>query len=123
MTQIFEPLFSVKNRSPMSDNNRVEKIIDTYVDEYSQELVLSLLKVVSLPEQGGLGYAVQTFNPKIEFDGWEVNHERKTIYLDTSGIFSSNSIKEMSNSLKEAIETEFIKSRATLFIENRMGNG
>ena len=107
----------------MSKSPYIDSIIDHYVDNFSQELTLSLLKILSVPSQGGLGYTLETFNPLIDMDGWEVDRINKKIKLDTSSIFSKYSISDLANHLKAAVETEFIKNRASLLSRIGWGTG
>lgn len=107
----------------MSDSTIIDKIIDYYVDNYSAELTLSLLKVIARPEQGGLGYTLALFNPVVDLDGWEIDHTTKVLQLDTEGIFSTYTVGDLANTLKETIETEFIESRASLLSRIGWGTG
>ena len=107
----------------MPNKQLVESILEVYADQFSHVQVLSLLKVMAFPEQGGMGYRIETFNPTIDMDGWEIDHEKKIIMLDISGLFSSYTVREMAVALKESIETEFIRSRASLLSRIGWGTG
>lgn len=56
-------------------------------------------------------------------DGWEVDKARKIIKLDRTGLISSCSDVDGAEHLKHAIETEFLKTRATLFSRVGWGTG
>ncbi len=101
----------------------IDRLIDHYVETNSEEDVLLLLKVLADPEQGGLGYSVRFFNPRIDIDGWEIDWATRSILLDTSGVFSTYSLQDLSTALKEAIETEILQTRASLFSRIAWGTG
>lgn len=101
----------------------VDKILDTFVDRYDDEAVLLLLKTMAHPEQGGLGYSVELFNPAIDLDGFEVDHAGKRILLDRSGWLSDFSGQELAEALKKALETEIAKTRASLLARVGWGTG
>ncbi len=107
----------------MSGSFIKDKVIEYYVDNFSAELTLSLLKVLSFPEQGGLGYRLELFNPMFDMDGWEIDHSTQVIKLDTKSFFVTYSSREMAIALKEAIETDFIKSRASMLSRIGWGTG
>ncbi len=107
----------------MGESILIDNIVDHYVDHFPDELSLSLLKVVAFPEQGGLGYKIELFNPAVDIDGWEIDHAAKVIRLDTKSAFSTYNTAEMATHLKEAIETEFIKSRASMLSRIGWGTG
>lgn len=88
----------------------IDDVIDAYVDKHGEELSLYLLKAIALPEHGGLGYQMRFFDPWLDIDGYEVDHQRKLIALDTSGIFSYNDAEHVANALKNALQVEIIKS-------------
>ena len=58
-----------------------------------------MLKTIAHPSQGGLGYKIKFFNPALDMDGYEVDHQRKEIQLDTSGVFSNHSAKSIAKDL------------------------
>ena len=62
-------------------------------------------------------------NPAIDLDGWEVDHGLKTISLDTHGVLSANSDDDLARALRDAIETEFLKTRASLVARIGWGTG
>lgn len=101
----------------------IDQILDYYVDNYSTESTLSLLQTLSHPSQGGLGYKLQTCNPYIDLDGWEVDHVTKIIKLDTNSLFSNYSIQDIALNLKEAIETEITKQRSSMISRIGWGTG
>lgn len=101
----------------------IDDIIDVFVDTYPEELSIVLLQIVAFQEQGGQGYSIQMFSPTIDMDGWEVDEEEKIIYLDNTGLFSNYTIADHAEHLKYAIETKFLKTRATLFSRYAWGTG
>ncbi len=101
----------------------IDRVIDYFVDHYDQKLVLVLLKTLAFKEQGGLGYSLRLFNPTVDMDGWEVNHTTRTIYLDRTGLISNYAVKDLAESLKQALETEVLKIRATLLSRYGWGTG
>ncbi|HAV1239825.1 TPA: hypothetical protein JGU28_004625 [Salmonella enterica] len=103
--------------------NTIDSIIDKFADDYSAELLLVLLQIVALPEQGGRGYHIEINNPYIDMDGWDVDHENKTIYIDQTGIITNYDISDYVESLKEAIETEFLGTRMGLLPRILWGTG
>jgi hypothetical protein len=101
----------------------VDNVIDKYVDTYDEELSLLLLKSIALAEQGGLGYQIKFFNPTLDIDGYEVDHQLKIIYLDTEGIFSAHSVADVAESLKAAIEVEIAGTHAGMLGRIGWGTG
>ncbi len=101
----------------------IERVMDAYVENYSDEQVLCLLKTISHTSQGGLGYRITTHNPVVEFDGWEVDHVTKSIKLDTSSVVSKYSIKEIAENLNDAIEVEVTKQRQSMLSRVSWGSG
>jgi len=81
------------------------------------------VKTISHSSQGGLGYKITTFNPVIEFDGWEVDHVTKNIKLDTSSIISNYSIREIAENLNNAIEIGITKQRQSMLSRVGWGSG
>lgn len=102
---------------------RIDDVIDSYVEQSSTEQSILLLKVLACREQGGLGYTLRLFNPRVDIDGWEFDHRAKVIYLDTSSVFSKYSARELAETLLESIETEIAESRATLLARVGWGTG
>lgn len=98
-------------------------MIDKYVDTYSEDLSVVLLQVLADPSQGGRGYKIEMFNPTVDLDGWEVNHGKKTIYIDRTGLFSNYSDADRAEYLRNAIQTEFLKTRAGLLSRIGWGTG
>ena len=101
----------------------IDDVIDQFVDNFDLELSLSLLKTIALPEQGGLGYEIKFFNPALDLDGYEVDHNTKKIHLDTRGIFSDYSPLEVAESLKDAIQVEINETHASLLERVGWGTG
>lgn len=101
----------------------VDDVIDKFADTYGEEISLLLLKCIAHPEQGGLGYKIEFFNPWIDIDGYEVDHDLKIIHLDTEGVFSDDATSDVAESLKTALEVEIVKSRAGFFERYVWGAG
>lgn len=100
-----------------------EAIIDAYIDRYDAEDALLLLKALGHPSQGGLGYRIETFNPAIDMDGYDVDTEAKVIRLDTAGIFSNNSAQDMAAALKDALDIDVFERRHSLLYRVGWGTG
>lgn len=108
----------------MSSNTElVNSLIERFVKDNSVEMSIVLLQIVSYPEQGGQGYRIEMFNPLIDMDGWEVDHDKKVIKIDSTGLITNYTIADYANSLKEAIETEFLKTRQALLPRILWGTG
>ncbi|MCA9128957.1 MAG: hypothetical protein KDB22_17845 [Planctomycetales bacterium] len=101
----------------------IERIIEKYVDTYSEDLAVVLLQILADPSQGGLGYTVKLFNPTVDMDGWEVDHSRKIISIDRTGLISNYTDADRAEYLKHAVETEFLKTRAGLLSRIGWGTG
>lgn len=101
----------------------IDDVIDQYVNNFDEESILLLLKCIALPEQGGLGYKLVFFNPFIDLDGYEVDHQLKTIQLDTKGIFSTYSALDVATSLKEGVEVEIAGTQTALLERLTWGTG
>lgn len=101
----------------------IDNVIDKFVDTFDEELSLLLLKSIALPEQGGLGYKVEFFNPWIDIDGYEIDHKLKVIHLDTKGIFSAYSALDVAGFLKTALQVEIAETHAGLLERVGWGTG
>lgn len=101
----------------------LDQVLDTFVSVHPIELSVVLLQLVADPEQGGRGYHIRFMNPMVDLDGWEVDHSRKLLLLDQTGLFSSYTNADHARHLREAIETEFLKTRATLLEQYGWGTG
>ncbi len=102
---------------------QVNSVIDTFINNYPIEYSIVLLQIVALPEHGGRGYRIKMFNPLVDMDGWEVDHSRKIIQIDQTGLISNYSSGDHAEALKEAIETEFLKTRMRLLPRLAWGTG
>lgn len=102
---------------------QVDQIINRFVDTYPLTLSTVLLKILAFKEQGGLGYKLAIFNPVIDMDGWEVDHRTKKIYIDRTGLIFKYNIADKAQYLRYAIETEFLKTRASLLSRILWGSG
>lgn len=100
-----------------------EQIVSAFVDRYPVDLSLVLLQILAFPEQGGLGYRLEMFNPTVDLDGWEVDHTRKVVRLDQRPLLSSYSDADHAEHLKNAVETEFLGTRASLLARVGWGTG
>ncbi|MGR9108856.1 MAG: hypothetical protein ACU843_18205 [Gammaproteobacteria bacterium] len=101
----------------------VDDVIDHFVDTYGEESSIALLMAIAHPEQGGMGYRMVFFNPAFDIDGYEVDEANRLIRLDTKGLFSSYSVAEVADSLKQAVEVDIIKSRASWLERYGVGTG
>lgn len=100
-----------------------ERMIATFVNRYPTELSVILLQILAYPSQGGRGYRIEMFDPTVDLDGWEVDHAKKVIKIDRKALISNYSDADRAEHLKYAIETEFLKTRATLFSQVGWGTG
>ncbi len=98
-------------------------VIDYYVDNFSADLIVALMQLLAHPSQGGEGYKIVTFNPAIDLDGWEIDTNSKTIKLDTRSIFGHYSHQELAEHLRNAIQTEILETRSSLFSRLAWGSG
>lgn len=98
-----------------------DDIVDYFVENYDEELSLIFLKTIALHEQGGLGYTIELFNPRLELDGYEVDHKKKVIYLDTKGLFGKHTAGDIAEALKKALEVEIAESHQSFL--GRVGWG
>lgn len=105
---------------PVSQAN---PIINYFVDHYPIPLSTALLKILAAKEHGGLGYKLMLFNPTIDLDGWEIDHTNKRILIDRTGLFFNYSAADKAKSLRYAIETEILKTRASLLSRIGWGTG
>ena len=101
----------------------VDRVIDHYVDRYDRALSLALLQALAHPEQGGRGYSIELFDPTIDLDGFEVDRSRKMIRLDRRGLLSKHSTADIAEALRNALETEILKTRASLSSRVGWGSG
>jgi len=101
----------------------IDRMISTFVEKYSLDLSVVLLQILAFPSQGGRGYRIEMFNPTVDLDGWEVDHVQKVIKIDRIGLISNYSDADRAEYLKHAIETEFLKTRATLLSQVGWGTG
>lgn len=102
----------------------IDAVIDQFVTDNELELSLSLLKTIALPEQGGLGYRLVFFDPRLEIDGYDVEHGRKVIRLDTRGLFGSEkTVTDVADSLKSAMQVEILRTHTGLLSRVGWGTG
>lgn len=101
----------------------IDDIIDKFVDTYDEELSIMLLKCIALPEQGGLGYKLNFFDPWIDIDGYEIDQNLKIIHLDTEGIFSAYSASDVAESLKTALQVDIAKTHTSILERVGWGTG
>ena len=92
----------------------IDDVVDRFVDTFDESLWLVLLKTLAAPEQGGLGYTLVFFNPWFDINGYEVDHQLKTIRLDTEGVLSNHSVADVASALKDALQVEILKTHTTL---------
>jgi len=92
----------------------INRMVSTFVNKYPLNLSVVLLQILAYPSQGGRGFRIEMFNPAIDMDGWEVDHIKKIIKIDRDGSFANYSDTDRAEFLKQAIETEFLKTRSTL---------
>lgn len=101
----------------------IDDVIDQFVDSTDEGLWLALLKTLSAPEQGGLGYSLVFFNPWLDLDGYEVDHQLRQIRLDTEGAVSSRTLSAVAASLKDALQVEILKTHTRLLEQVAWGSG
>jgi len=100
----------------------IDRMIATFIDKYPLDLSIVLLQILAYPSQGGRGFRVDMFNPTIDMDGWEVDHAKRIIKIDRTGFVLNYSDADRAEYLKNAIETEFLKTRATLLLRVALGS-
>ena len=101
----------------------IDSVIDAFVDSNDPAMSTVLLRTLAVPEQGGLGYTLDLFNPSIDLDGWEFDHRSKKIRLDTASVLSNYSAREIADHLRKCLETEILHSRASLLAQIGWGTG
>ena len=69
----------------------IERVVDCFIDTYSEDLSVSLLSAVARAENGGLGYQIK-LERMIDLDGYEFSEKTKTITLDSSNYWSDMSV-------------------------------
>jgi hypothetical protein len=88
---------------PLNGAVTSDGLIDAYGKLHGFE---ELAKILYLTTPGGLGYKIQLASHWIE--DWDVDHEKKIIYLDNDGIFSgATTNQQAAKYLKDAVEEEF----------------
>ncbi|MFY0577314.1 hypothetical protein ACN28S_26025 [Cystobacter fuscus] len=88
---------------PLNGPVTSDGLIDAYGQLYGFE---ELAKLLYLTTPGGIGYKIQLASHWIE--DWDVDHERKTIFLDNEGSFSgATTNQQAAEYLKDAVEEEF----------------
>lgn len=108
----------------MSTNTEMTNaLLDVFINTYSIDYSVVLLQIVAPQENGGRGYKIRVDNPLIDLDGWDVDHKLKVITIDYIGFFSNNSLQDLADALKDAIEVEFMKTRPGLLPRLSWGTG
>jgi hypothetical protein len=79
-------------------------VIDAYGEMFGEEDLAKLLTVVS-GSGGGLGYTIERAD--FAFSSYEVDSEKKIIFIDVDEVFSTRTNKEAADNLREAIFREF----------------
>lgn len=79
-------------------------MIDAYGDMFGEEDLAKLLTVVS-QGGGGLGYVIERAD--FTFSSYEVDHDKKVIFIDVDEVFSTRTNREAADTLREAIFREF----------------
>ena len=86
------------NRSVTSDG-----LVDAYEQLYGFE---ELAKLLYLTTPGGRGFKIELASHWV--DDWDVDHEKKVIFLDNAAIFSgATTNQQAARYLKDAVEREF----------------
>ena len=101
----------------------VEAALDHFANNESEELVLSLLKLLAYPEQGGEGYSIQLTELTLDWDHWDIDRDNKLIRLDRTGWMSQRTPAELSEVLKNALEVGILETRMGLFSRIAWGTG
>lgn len=102
----------------------IDATIDYFVDHNDLELAVLLAKTIADPDQGGLGYHIEFFNPLIDFEGYEVDTRRKVIRLDIRGTFGGeNGPADIAANLKTALEVEIARTHRGLWSRVAWGTG
>jgi len=102
----------------------VEDALDYFAREYSELLNTTLLKVMALPEQGGLGYRIGHGNMYFDMDGWSVRDDAKRIDLDVRGPLGGEHTPEtVAERLKNCLEVHFLETHVSLLARIGWGTG
>lgn len=101
----------------------IEAVIDAYIERYSEEDALLLLKAIAHPSQGGLGYRIETMDAWVDLDGYDVDGRGKLIRLDTASVFSTYSAHDMAAYLKDALDIDVFERRRSLLYRVGWGTG
>jgi hypothetical protein len=107
----------------VTDAQKIEAALDYYVDHFSEQSTLMLLKALAYPSQGGFGYRIEMMNPLIDMDGYEVDENAKVIKLDRTGLLSSYHAPDLAKYLKDAIEIDVYGTRRSLMYRVGWGTG
>ncbi len=95
--------------------DRIEEVIDAYIDQSSEMDAMLLLKALAHPQMGGLGYRIETMNPTVDLNGYDVNLRDRVIRLDTRPfIGGAYSTRDMAQALKNAIDIDVFERRQSL---------
>lgn len=102
-----------------------DAVIDYFVDHNDIELSVLLLKTIAHEEQGGNGYKLVSYASWTDIEGYDVDHSKKLIYLYAKGFWVGrlNSVKDVSDNLKTALEVAIAHSRSSLTARIGWGTG
>lgn len=100
----------------------IEDILDAYVDVYGEKAGVELLVILADPSCGGQGYELRA-EPMIDFDGYEVSHERKVIRLDTTNFGFERQAKDIADDLEESLNVQFRRTHSSLLSRIGWGTG
>ena len=79
----------------------IDQVLAYFVDSNDLALSVLLLKTIAAPEQGGLGYQIAFFHSSVDFNGYDVDEQRKVIKVDIRGFWGGeNSVAAVANNLR-----------------------
>ena len=91
----------------------IDRIVNHFVDNNSEDLSIALLQAVAPKDSGGLGHSI-VLKRMIDMDGYEYSATSGTITLDSSYFMGDMSIADMSGNLREALQVKILKTHASL---------
>ena len=101
----------------------LDALIDHFSAHHALEYSLALLRMLSHPSQGGLGYKLVLKNLLVDIDGFECDHKTRTLTLDERRLFRANTPAEISAFLKDAIDVEFNRTHLSRASALMRGSG
>jgi hypothetical protein len=93
----------------------IDQVLTYFVDFNDLALSILLLKAIAATEQGGLGYQITFFHSAVDFDGYDVDEQRKIIKVDIRGIGGGeNSVDTVAGNLRDALQVKIARTHASV---------